>query len=101
MELINNIYKEISLKSMEEAGEGVVLYFCEEGKCLSLAKLKTIDCMCYQNRKNRSIGEEIEREIEVVCSGEQDSSVIVWSLQGGSVGDGGRLIDLEGLQPEH
>jgi len=50
---------------------------------------------------DRSIGKKVERKIEVVCSGEQDGSVNVRTLQGGSVGDGGRPIDRERLQQEH
>lgn len=37
---------EISKKPINEEGEGCVLYFCnqENNECLSLAKLKTIEC---------------------------------------------------------
>ena len=46
---IKTIEEEISAKSIKDEGEGCVIYFCdnETNECLSLAKLKTIECMHY------------------------------------------------------
>jgi hypothetical protein len=61
------IEQEISAKSITDEGEGCVLYFCnsETNECLSLAKLKTIECTkfsyIYIDRIARKIREKVKR----------------------------------------
>jgi len=43
---LQTLKREIAVKKVEEEGEGCVLYFCDplEEVCLSLGKLKTLEC---------------------------------------------------------
>lgn len=40
---LRNMFKEVSTKTVEEEGEGAVIYFYDGSKILSLAKLKTLE----------------------------------------------------------
>ena len=43
--MLHNLNVSIKNKNIEEEGEGVVIYFLNQNyECLSLAKLKTLDC---------------------------------------------------------
>ncbi|EGR34881.1 hypothetical protein IMG5_001080 [Ichthyophthirius multifiliis] len=60
-EIIHNLYVEVAQSSLDNDGEGSVLYFVKENidngeqKCVSLAKLKTLEYRLYRKLREKQI----------------------------------------------
>lgn len=78
--MLDDLHRQVSNMSIEEEGEGVVLYFCnaDSGECLCLGKLKTVQCK--RKVDCRSFGAKIKGEITFVPRRLRNSGFALWEI---------------------
>ena len=61
--VMNQLFRETGSKSIEEEGEGTVIYFTDGSRVISLAKLKTLEYRVFRKLREKAknvLGKDIE-----------------------------------------